>query len=106
MNNLRFLIVPLLILGYFSFFQEIPSEERREKKQNLLRVLPAFRPEECDWAIRKFICLRCLKNGKQYAQNIIFDSEDRPMRIHGCFSERDGFIPVNEGRDHSTDFEE
>ncbi|MCG9876139.1 MAG: hypothetical protein MH321_15285 [Leptospiraceae bacterium] len=106
MNNLRFKIIPLFFLGYFALFQAIPCEESREKKQNLLRVLPAFRPEECDWAIRKFICLRCLKNGKQYAQNIIFDSEDRAMRIHGCFSERDGFIPIDEGRDHSTDFKE
>jgi hypothetical protein len=94
----------LLILGQILLTFSIVSEETREKKQNLLRVLPAFRPEECDWAIRKFICLRCLKNGFQYAQNITFDWEDRPLRLHGCYSEAKGFFPIEEGRDHSTDF--
>jgi len=106
LQNFKILSILLLLLGHFLLLQAILGEEIREKKQNLLRVLPAFRPEECDWAIRKFICLRCLKNGYQYAQNITFDAEDRPLREHGCYSELKGFFPIEEGRDHSTDFKE
>lgn len=66
----------------------------------LLRIWPAYRPEECDWAIRKFICLRCLRNQKSYAQMIEFDDQDEPTRIHGCYSSSHGFEPIHEGRDH------
>lgn len=76
----------------------------RESTKKLLRVWPAYRPEECDWAIRKFICLRCLKNGYLYAQEIQFDSESRPYRNHGCYSETKGFFPIEEGRDHPVNF--
>ncbi|WCL47642.1 hypothetical protein [Leptospira sp. GIMC2001] len=66
----------------------------------LLRIWPAFRPEECDWAIRKFICLRCLRNQKSYAQIIEFNQDDEPTRIHGCYSKSLGFEAIEEGRDH------
>lgn len=93
----------ILAIGVFSFLGFLSENmESHEKKRELLRVWPSYRPEECEWAIRKFICLRCLKNKKFYAQKIKFDSEDRPFRIHGCYTEETGFLPIPEGRDHPT----
>ncbi|MDZ4726444.1 MAG: hypothetical protein SH817_09815 [Leptospira sp.] len=71
----------------------IDSKEEEISKP-LLRVWPAFRPEECeDWAILPFICKRCLWEGKQYAQKIYF-YESGPYRLHGCYLEPDGFIEL------------
>ncbi len=104
--NLTLWIAFYAISGIPSIAAIIPEDEQRprEVKKNLLRVLPAYRPEECDWAIRKFICLRCLRNGLSYAQNIVFLEDDRPLRLHGCYSEEKGFFPISEGRDEELDF--
>jgi len=67
-----------------------------EISKPLLRVWPAFRPEECeDWAILPFVCKRCLWEGKQYAQKIFF-YESGPYRLHGCYLEPEGFVPIEE----------
>ncbi len=69
----------------------------KEISKPLLRVWPAFRPEECeDWAILPFLCKRCLAQGKQYAQKIFF-YEDGPYRLHGCYLEPEGFMLEEEG---------
>ena len=104
--NLMLWIVFYSILESFTRPILFPEDVQipRTVKKNLLRVLPAFRPEECDWAIRKFICLRCHKNGFSYAQNIIFVEDDRPYRLHGCYSEEKGFFPISEGQDEKLDF--
>ncbi|EPG72533.1 hypothetical protein LEP1GSC058_1049 [Leptospira fainei serovar Hurstbridge str. BUT 6] len=61
----------------------------------LLRVLPAFRKEECDWAIRWDICLKCVRNGVRYAQRIHFFPSG-PYREHGCYTEEKGFFLLEE----------
>ncbi|TGL58848.1 hypothetical protein [Leptospira sarikeiensis] len=61
----------------------------------LLRVLPAFRKEECDWAIRWDVCLRCVSNRYRYAQRIHFYPSGQ-YREHGCYSEERGFFLINE----------
>ncbi|MCU0823536.1 MAG: hypothetical protein MUF77_02705 [Leptospira sp.] len=62
-----------------------------EISKPLLRVFPAYRLEECeDWAIRPFICKRCIWEGKRYAQKIFF-YEDGPYRLHGCYTDKNGF---------------
>lgn len=65
----------------------------KEEIKPLLRVLPAYRAEECQsWAIRPFTCQRCLEKGMRYAQQIRWE-EDRPYREHGCYTEEGGFVP-------------
>ncbi|WP_411821305.1 hypothetical protein [Leptospira sp. 'Mane'] len=65
--------------------------KEEEISKPLLRVWPAFRPEECeDWAILPYLCKRCLLQGKQYAQKIFF-YESGPYRLHGCYLEPEGF---------------
>jgi hypothetical protein len=94
----------LSLFGMILFLILIYETNAREKNTKLLRVWPSYRAEECDWAIRKFICLRCLKNGYKYAQEISFDEERRPIRLHGCFSDQKGFFPIEEGKNHPIDF--
>ncbi|WP_246052837.1 hypothetical protein [Leptospira semungkisensis] len=59
----------------------------------LLRVLPAFRTEECDWAIRWDICLKCVRNEYRYAQRIHFFPSGQ-YREHGCYTEEKGFFLI------------
>ncbi len=77
----------------FSMLAGVVGIVPKEETKPLLRVLPAYRAEECQaWAIRPFTCLRCLEKGMRYAQMIRWD-EERPLRVHGCFSEEGGFVP-------------
>lgn len=95
----------IIINGTFYQILPQPNESKEPSTiRRLLRVWPSFRPEECDWAIRKFICLRCLKNGYQYAQEIHFLEDYRPYRIHGCYTQEKGFFAIPEGKDHPTEF--
>ena len=50
-----------------------------------------FRPEECEWAIRFDVCLRCMKKRERYAQRILFMKEGGPYREHGCYTDEKGF---------------
>jgi hypothetical protein len=61
-----------------------------EESKPLLRVFPIYRIEECEWAIRMDICHYCIRKGERYAQKIYF-LEDKPYRVHGCFSQKKGF---------------
>ncbi|TGL61898.1 hypothetical protein EHQ58_04635 [Leptospira ognonensis] len=85
------------ILFFFCVLFAVNIESKEEEiSKPLLRVWPAFRPEECeDWAIMPFICKRCLWEGKQYAQRIFF-FESGPYREHGCYLEPEGFISISE----------
>lgn len=65
-----------------------------EESKPLLRVFPIFRPEECEWAIRFDICLRCIARKERYAQKIYFLKEGAPFREHGCFTDEKGFYPL------------
>ncbi|WP_244594503.1 hypothetical protein [Leptospira ryugenii] len=79
-----------------SLYPTLGAEKEEEISKPLLRVWPAFRPEECeDWAILPFICKRCLWEGKQYAQKIYF-FESGPYREHGCYSEPKGYEKMGE----------
>jgi hypothetical protein len=62
----------------------------KEDSKPLLRVFPIYRVEECEWAIRMFICQRCVKNNERYAQKIYF-YKDGPLRISGCYTDEKGF---------------
>ncbi|TGL41416.1 hypothetical protein [Leptospira perdikensis] len=86
-----------LILGVFLIFGFVLwASPEQEISKPLLRVFPAFRPEECeDWAIRPSICKQCLWEGKRYAQEIRF-FEDGPYRTHGCYAEPGGFESLEE----------
>ncbi|TGK19952.1 hypothetical protein EHO61_05390 [Leptospira fluminis] len=66
-----------------------PGEEPESKP--LLRVLPAFRQEECEWAIRWDVCLKCVRQGIRYAQRIHFYPSG-VYREHGCYTEEEGFF--------------
>ncbi|MGJ4747982.1 hypothetical protein ACQV5M_16610 [Leptospira sp. SA-E8] len=70
-----------------------PNETPESKP--LLRVLPAFRKEECDWAIRWDVCLRCVSSRYRYAQRIHFYPSGL-YREHGCYSEERGFFLIKE----------
>ncbi|WP_246050620.1 hypothetical protein [Leptospira langatensis] len=59
----------------------------------LLRILPAFREEECDWAIRWDICLKCIRRDYRYAQKIHFFPSGQ-YREHGCYTEEKGFFLI------------
>jgi hypothetical protein len=82
-----FLIVIFSLLSLFAF--RIISIEKEETKP-LLRVWPAYRTEECEWAIQTFICQDCISKGKRYAQLIRF-FESGPHRTHGCYTDESGF---------------
>ena len=81
----KFFVILLLVQGAYSATQEdsVP----------LLRVFPPRNEYECEWSIRYFICLKCIRSGKLYAQKIYF-YEDGPYRVHGCYSDRSGFEAV------------
>ncbi len=82
----RFFLIFCLLPGGYALLSE--SEEISKP---LLRVFPTYRFEECeDWAIRPFICKRCIWEGKRYAQKIFF-YEDGPYRLHGCYTDKTGF---------------
>ena len=107
-NHFIFLAM-IFYISVATFVSSSKSEDGLEKgsssrPRRLLRVWPSYRPEECEWAIRKFICLRCLKNGHKYAQEIYFLEDGRPYRIHGCFTDEEIFFSIPEGRDHPTKF--
>ncbi len=87
----------IVAIFIFFFYQKIDGVEKEiEISKPLLRVWPAFRPEECqDWAILPFVCQKCIWEGKQYAQKIFF-YESGPYRLHGCYLEPEGFIPLEE----------
>jgi len=78
----------LILFGFSLFGQEFSSEE---ESKPLLRVFPIFRPEECEWAIRFDVCLRCMKKRERYAQRILFMKEGGPYREHGCYTDEKGF---------------
>jgi hypothetical protein len=85
-----FLTLVLLFSSVFS----LRALKEEEISKPLLRVWPAFRPEECaDWAILPFVCQKCLWEGKQYAQKIFF-YESGHYRLHGCYLEPEGFVEV------------
>jgi hypothetical protein len=91
---MRRLIAILTLLFFYPIVVLSADSKEEEISKPLLRVWPAFRPEECeDWAILPFICKRCLWEGKQYAQKIYF-YESGPYRLHGCYLEPEGFIPI------------
>ena len=83
-----FLLAILILFGFSLFGQEFSSEE---ESKPLLRVFPIFRPEECEWAIRFDVCLRCIKKRERYAQRILFMKEGGPYREHGCYTDEKGF---------------
>lgn len=90
----RYLVFSIFLLGNISLISDPKITEEISKP--LLRVFPTFRPEECeDWAIRPFICKRCLWEGKRYAQEIRF-FEDGPYRTHGCYTDAKGFEVLEE----------
>lgn len=78
----------LILFGFSLFGQEFSGEE---ESKPLLRVFPIFRPEECEWAIRFDVCLRCMKKRERYAQRILFMKEGGPYREHGCYTDEKGF---------------
>lgn len=61
----------------------------------LLRVFPIHRFEECDWAIRPFVCHKCILKNERYAQKIHFSPEGRTYREHGCYTEKKGFYLID-----------
>lgn len=86
-----------MVLGRFFLFSFIFSfiwpgifANQRQDSKPLLRVFPIYRPYECEWAIRMFICYRCVRKGERYAQKIYF-YKNGPYRVHGCYSEKKGF---------------
>lgn len=90
--SLRTLVFSLyFFLTSFSY----TSASEKEDSTPLLRIFPAYRKEECDWAIRMFICYKCVQKGEQYAQKIYF-YKDGPYRVHGCYSEKKGFYVVKD----------
>ena len=92
LNSIFRLVVLSILLSVISLFpQEFSAEE---ESKPLLRVFPIFRPEECEWAIRFDICLRCMKRRERYAQKIFFLKEGAPYREHGCYTEEKGFYPL------------
>ncbi|WP_423789756.1 hypothetical protein [Leptospira perolatii] len=68
-----------------------PGQDPESKP--LLRVWPSFREEECEWAIRWDICLRCVKRNFRYAQKIHFYKEGL-YRESGCYTEEKGFFLI------------
>ncbi len=61
-----------------------------EESKPLLRVFPIYRIEECEWAIRFDICLKCIRKKESYAQRIRF-LENEVFREHGCYTDSKGF---------------
>jgi hypothetical protein len=61
----------------------------------LLRIFPIHRFEECDWAIRPFVCHKCILKNERYAQKIHFSPEGRTYREHGCYTEQKGFYLID-----------
>jgi len=82
----------LLVLSPL-FSQNSPENE---ESKPLLRVFPIFRPEECEWAIRFDICLRCMQKRERYAQKIYFLKESGPYREHGCYTDKKGFYVLSD----------
>jgi hypothetical protein len=82
-----FLLICFCLLSLFGV--TLLGREKEETKP-LLRVWPAYRMEECEWAIQTFICQDCISKGKRYAQLIRF-LETGPYRIHGCYTDETGF---------------
>lgn len=81
-----------LILSTLSIIsQEILDEDEIKP---LLRVFPIFRPEECEWAIRFDICLRCIARKERYAQRILFIKQSGTYREHGCYTDKKGFYKL------------
>lgn len=95
--NAAFFVVALTLSLHSPLFSSpesaFPGESPTVKP--LLRVLPVFRKEECDWAIRWDICLRCVESGFRYAQRIHFFPSGQ-YREHGCYSEEWSFFLINE----------
>lgn len=90
LNRMKRIWIIFLLCTFGSVTDHMAKEEEISKP--LLRVWPAFRPEECeDWAILPYLCKRCILQGKQYAQKIFF-YESGPYRLHGCYLEPEGFI--------------
>lgn len=83
----KILTILFVIFGVSIFSQDLGEQESKP----LLRVFPIFRPEECEWAIRFDICLRCMKKRERYAQRILFMKEGSPYREHGCYTNEKGF---------------
>ena len=71
------------------------TSSEKEDSKPLLRVFPIYRVEECEWAIRMFICQRCVKNNERYAQKIYF-YKDGPLRVSGCYTDQKGFYVLDQ----------
>lgn len=71
------------------------SQAEQETSKPLLRVFPIYRTEECEWAIRMFVCQKCIARKERYAQKIHF-YENGLYRVHGCYTKEKGFVPEGE----------
>jgi len=88
----RFLLFFLIVYAGSNLIRLPGSEmQAEEMSKPMLRVFPVTKESECDWAIRYFICKKCMKKKLKYAQMIYFH-EDGPYRLHGCYHEKKGFI--------------
>lgn len=67
-----------------------------EISKPLLRVFPAYRMEECEWAVRMDVCWACIRKKERYAQKIYFLKEGGTYREHGCYTDKKGFSVLPE----------
>lgn len=91
MKNFNLKVILILTLFVFLNFFSISSQEKKQEiSKPLLRVFPVLKIQECEWAIRMDVCWQCLRLEKRYAQKIFF-YEDGQYRLHGCYTEKEGF---------------